>query len=70
MASAPMKADSRRNKAASFLAVVLFTGANAELFQYNVVITAPAEPRPPFHGLIELRPTEASERLAAFATCT
>ena len=51
MASAPMKVASRRNKAAFFLAAVLFTGANAEPFQYNVVITAPAEAKPPFHGL-------------------
>ena len=50
-ASAPMKVVSKRNKAASFLAAVLFIGANAEPFQYNVVITAPAEPKPPFHGL-------------------
>ena len=51
MASAPMKTASRRNKAASFLAADLFTGANAEPFQYNVVITAPAKSKPPFHGL-------------------
>ena len=51
MASAPMKVASRRNKAASFLAADLFTGANAEPFQYNVVITAPAESKPLFHGL-------------------
>ena len=54
-----MKADSRRNKAASFLAVVLFTGANAEPFQYNVVITALQSPGPRSMAWIELRPTEA-----------
>ena len=47
---------SSRNKAASFFAAVLFTGANAEPFQYNVVITAPAEPKPPFHGLDRAAP--------------
>ena len=51
VASAALKAVSRRKTTASFFAAVLFTGANAEPFQYKEVITAPAEPKPPFHGL-------------------
>ena len=43
VASAALKAVSRRKTTASFFAAVLFTGANAEPFQYNEVITAPAE---------------------------
>ena len=59
MASAPMKAASRCSKTASFLAAVFLTGANAEPFQYNVVITAPAEPKPPFHGLDRAAPRKS-----------
>ena len=56
VASAALKAVSRRKTTASFFAAVLFTGANAEPFQYNEVITAPAEPKPPFHGLDRAAP--------------
>ena len=51
MASAALKAVSRRRTTASFFTAVLFIGANAEPFQYNEVITTPTEPKPPFHGL-------------------
>ena len=47
---------SRRRTTASFFAAALFTGAKAEPFQYNDVITAPEEPKPPFHGLDRAAP--------------
>ena len=59
VASAALKAVSRRKTTASFFAAVLFTGANAEPFQYNEVITAPAEPKPPFHGLDRAAPRKS-----------
>ena len=51
-----------------FFAAALFTGAKAEPFQYNEVITAPAKPKPPFHGLDRAVPQERGERLVAVAT--
>ena len=56
VASAALKAVSRRRTTASFFAAALFVGANAEPFQYNVVITTPTEPKPPFHGLDRAAP--------------
>ena len=57
MESAPIKAACCRNRAASLVAAVSLTGANAEPVQYSFVISTPAaEPKPPFHGLDRVAP--------------
>ena len=56
VASAAIKAVSRRRTTDTVFAATLFNDANAEPFQYNLVITSPAEPKPPFHGLDQAAP--------------
>ena len=70
MASAAMNADSRRRAAASLCALALFTGAKAEPFQYNDVITAPGKAQAPVPWLgSSCAPRWRGERYVAVATC-